>query len=276
MRRILLLALLIGGTMQSQELKTMSYNLRVDFGGDGENNWEFRRDLLAGQLGFYAPDFIGTQEGKYHQLGFITTALPEYDYIGISRDGSKTDGEFSAIFYNHKRFKVIDDKTFWLSETPNQKSKGWDAALERICTYGLFEEIATGKKCYVFNTHLDHIGELARTNSAKLIVEKIKSVNTKNLPVIFTGDFNSEPNSAAYQAILALLHDSKTICKSKPFGPAGTFNGFKFHEPVTLLIDYIFVSKGNIEVLKQAVLSDSKDCKYPSDHLPVFTQLKVE
>lgn len=276
MRWFLLLSLLLAGTIQSQELHIMSYNLRVDFGGDGENNWEFRRDFLAGQIGFYAPDFIGTQEGKYHQLEFIRTALPEYNYIGLSRDNSKTEGEFSAIFYKRGKFKLLSNTTFWLSETPNEKSKGWDAALERICTYGLFEEIKTGKQFYVFNTHLDHMGELARTNSAKLIVEKIKFVNTKNLPVIFTGDFNSEPNSAAYQTIVASMDDSKNISKTKPFGPTGTFNGFKFHEPVTLLIDYIFVSKGNIDVLKSAVLSDSKDCKYPSDHLPVYTELKTK
>lgn len=260
--------------MQSQELKIMSYNLRVDFGGDGANNWEFRRDLLTGQIGFYAPDFIGTQEGKNHQLEFIKTALPEYNYIGLSRDNSKTDGEFSAIFYKPRKFKLLSEATFWLSETPNEKSKGWDAALERICTYGLFEEVTTGKRFYVFNTHLDHMGELARTNSAKLIVEKIKTINPKNLPVIFTGDFNSEPNSAAYQTIVAFMDDSKIVSKTKPFGPTGTFNAFKFHEPVTLLIDYIFVSKGNIEVLKHAVLSDSKDCKYPSDHLPVYAEIK--
>lgn len=276
MRLFFLALLLFSSWMQSQEIKVMSYNLRVDFGGDGANNWELRRDLLAGQIGFYAPDFIGTQEGKYHQLEFIRACLPDYEYIGISRDNSKTDGEFSAIFYNAKRFKAIAGDTFWLSETPNQKSKGWDAALERVCTYGLFEETATGKQFYVFNTHFDHIGELARSNSAKLIVDKIKAVNTKNLPVIFTGDFNSEPSSAAYQTITQFMDDTKTISKTKPFGPSGTFNGFKFHEPVTLLIDYIFVSKGNVDVLKHAVLSDSKDCSYPSDHLPVYAELRIK
>lgn len=270
----LLATLLFCGVLQSQPLKILSYNLRVDFGADDENNWEFRRDFLTEQLGFYAPDFIGTQEGKAHQLAFIRTALPDYESIGISRDNSKTEGEFSAILYNTKRFKIIDSATFWLSETPNVKSKGWDAALERICTYGLFEEKATGKRFYVFNTHLDHMGELARTNSAKLIVEKIKSINTQNLPVIFTGDFNSAPNSAAYQTIVTVMEDTKTISKTKPFGPTGTFNGFKFHEPVTLLIDYIFVSKSNIDVLKHAILSDSKDCKYPSDHLPVYAEIE--
>lgn len=273
MERIVLLLLLAFGSAFGQGLKIMSYNLRVDFGGDGANNWEFRRDFLAGQLQFYEPDFIGTQEGKAHQLKFINSLLADYTFIGLSRDDSKTEGEFSALFYNHKKFKFLSGSTFWLSETPEKKSKGWDAAYERICTYGLFEDLKTKRQFYVFNTHLDHIGEKARTNSAQLIIDRIKVVNTKNLPVIVTGDFNSEPTNAAYQTIAAFLSDSKTISKIKPFGPSGTFNAFKFHEPVAVLIDYIFTSKNNIEVLKHAVLSDSKDCKYPSDHLPVYAEI---
>lgn len=267
-----LLLMLVSLCANAQDLKIMSYNLRVDFGGDGENNWEFRRDFLANQIAFYHPDFMGTQEGKVHQINFLDKLLTEHAYIGISRDNSRTEGEFSAIFYNQQKFKLITEATFWLSETPEKKSKGWDAAFERICTYGLFEERQTQKRFYVFNTHLDHVGELARTNSAKLIVDKIKSVNTKNLPVIFTGDFNSEPTSVAYQTIVNELNDSKLVSKSEPFGPSGTFNAFKFHEPVTQLIDYIFISK-DIQVKKHAVLSDSKDCKYPSDHLPVYAEI---
>ena len=264
--------LFFSGLAIGQEVKVMSYNLRVDFGGDGENNWEFRRDFLAGQTRYNAPDFIGTQEGKLQQLQFIEKQLEGYAYIGISRDNSKTEGEFSAIFYNTKKFKLLEESTFWLSETPDKKSKGWDAALERICTYALFQEIASGKKLYIFNTHLDHVGETARANSAKLILKKIKEVNQNSFPVVVTGDFNSEPSGEAYQLMAGTMPDSKTISETKPFGPSGTFNAFKFHEPVTVLIDYIFVSSG-IRVLTHAVLSDSKDCKYPSDHLPVVAIL---
>ncbi|HLA54809.1 MAG TPA: endonuclease/exonuclease/phosphatase family protein [Flavobacterium sp.] len=273
---VFLMLFLAGFSGFSQNMKVMTYNLRVDFGGDGENNWEFRRDFLTQQMAFYGPDFIGTQEGKAHQLQFIDSMLVDYNYIGISRDNSKTQGEFSAIFYNNKKFKAITESTFWLSPTPEKMSKGWDAALERICTYGLFENIKTKQQFYVFNTHMDHIGELARTSSAVLILEKIKAINTKNLPVIFTGDFNSEPTSKAYRLISEKMNDSKTISIAKPFGPSGTFNAFEFHKPVTLLIDYIFTSKSNIEVQKYAVLSDSKDCRYPSDHLPVLVELSIK
>jgi endonuclease/exonuclease/phosphatase family metal-dependent hydrolase len=117
------------------------------------------------------------------------------------------------------------------------------------------------------------MGELARRNSAKLILQKIAEINTEKLPVIVTGDFNSEPESVTYKIISGEMDDVKNTSIAKPFGPTGTFNAFKFHEPVTKLIDYIFVSKGNFKVKKYAVLSDSKDCKYPSDHLPVLAEM---
>ncbi|RZJ66643.1 MAG: endonuclease/exonuclease/phosphatase family protein [Flavobacterium sp.] len=273
MRPKFLLIFLLAFAASAQNIKVMSYNIRVDFGGDGENNWEFRREFLADQISYNEADFIGTQEGKLHQIKYLDSVLVDHAYIGRGRDNSETQGEYSAIFYNAKKFKLISQNTFWLSETPEKMSKGWDAALERICSYGLFEDKKSKKKFYVFNTHMDHIGEVARTNGAKLILQKINEINTKKLPVILTGDFNSEMTTGAYKSIVNELNDARNVSKTKPFGPAGTFSGFKFHEPVTLLIDYIFTS-GNIEVKKFAVLSDSRDCKYPSDHLPVLAELK--
>ncbi|NUY80017.1 endonuclease/exonuclease/phosphatase family protein [Flavobacterium sp. MAH-1] len=268
--------LLLMNNVQSQAVKVMSYNIRVDFGGDGENNWEFRRDFLADQISYNNPDFIGTQEGKLHQLKYLDSALVDHEWIGRGRDNSETQGEYSAIFYNKKKFKLISQNTFWLSETPDvPESKSWETAYPRICTYGLFEDLKSKKRFYVVNTHLDHISEPARENGTKLILERISKLNTKRLPVILTGDFNSEMSSGAYKTIVSQMNDARNISKTKPFGPSGTFSGFKFHEPVTLLIDYIFTSKGNIEVLKFAVLSDSKNCKYPSDHLPVLAELKI-
>lgn len=257
----------------SQNVKVMSYNIRFDNPNDGENKWSLRKEFLANQIQFYQPDFIGMQEGKLHQLQYLDSTLSDYNFIGRGRDNSENQGEFSALFYNSKKYKVVNQATFWLSETPNQVSKGWDAQLERICTYGLFEELKTKKQFYVFNTHFDHVGVAARLNSAKEIVEKIKEINTKNLPLVLTGDFNSEPTSDAYLYLASNLNDTRSSSKSPSFGPAGTFNNFEFHKPVTLLIDFIFTSKNTGEVIKHAVLSDSKDCKYPSDHLPVYAEI---
>jgi endonuclease/exonuclease/phosphatase family metal-dependent hydrolase len=269
------LLLLLSYCAHAQDLKIMSYNIRFDNPADGENKWSLRRDFLARQIQFYAPDFIGTQEGKLHQLQYLDSTLTDFAFIGIGRDNSPNQGEFSALFYNEKKFKVITQSTFWLSETPDRISKGWDAMFERICTYGLFEDIRTKKRFYVFNTHLDHVGVTARANSAKLIADRITAINKQKLPLILTGDFNSETNSDAYIYLVSKLDDTKTKSKQIPFGPTGTFNSFEFHKPVSLLIDYIFTTPNNFDVLRYAVLSDSKDCKYPSDHLPVYVELSI-
>jgi endonuclease/exonuclease/phosphatase family metal-dependent hydrolase len=138
----------------------------------------------------------------------------------------------------------------------------------------LLKDKKTKKTFWVFNTHLDHIGEQARTNSIQLIQSKIQSLNTDDFPVVFMGDFNSEPTENRMVNLKNDMIDTYEVSKDKPFGPTGTFNGFKHNEAVTKRIDYIFLSKTNTpQVLKYAVLSDSKDLKYPSDHLPVFVEM---
>ena len=276
MRKFFLLLLISFGILSSisaQSIKVITYNIRYDNPKDRENRWDNRKGFLTDQIKFYEPDFLGTQEGLVHQVSFIDSTLSQYDYIGIGRNDGKTEGEFTAVFYNSKKFDLIENSTFWLSETPDVPSKGWDASLNRICTYGLFEEKTTKEKVWIFNTHFDHRGVLARNNSTKLIVESIKKLNKENYPVIFMGDLNLEPESEAIQYLSKQLNDTKTANSKIVFGPTGTFNGFNFDKPVTRRIDYIFVSKRNIEVVKYAVLSDSKDLRYPSDHLPVYAEI---
>jgi endonuclease/exonuclease/phosphatase family metal-dependent hydrolase len=121
------------------------------------------------------------------------------------------------------------------------------------------------------------MGELARTNGILLILSKIKELNTKNYTTIFMGDFNSEPNEDRIIALNKEMNDCRKISEEKPFGPSGTFNGFKHNEPVTELIDYIFISKSSkFKVNKFAVLSDSKDLRYPSDHFPVYVEISYK
>lgn len=256
----------------SAQVSVMSYNIRYATESDGENAWSKRKEYLAAQVAFHEPGILGVQEALLEQLEFLDEQLEQYTWFGEGRDGEKK-GEFSAIFYNTEEFEVVDKNTFWLSETPDSISKGWDAALNRICTYGLFREKATGRKLYVFNTHFDHLGEMARQKSAELIVDKIKTINSENLPVVLMGDFNLEPASPALAPILGFLDDAKAVASEVVFGPEGTFNGFKWEEPVSRRIDYVFTSPEGIEVLKHAVLSDSKDQKYPSDHFPVLVEL---
>lgn len=259
--------------VQSQTIDVISYNIRYDNPNDAPNNWDNRKDFLIGQLNFYAPDVFGTQEGLVHQLKDIDMGLEDYTYFGIGRDHGDDRGEFTAIFYNTKKLKLLAQATFWLSETPETPSKGWDAALPRICTYGLFENKEGGNKFMVFNTHFDHVGVKAREESSKLILKKIKELNPEDLPVVVTGDFNLESDSPGVQVILTQMTDAHLAAGENAFGPTGTFNGFDFAKPVEKRIDYIFVSD-EFEVFKSAILSDSKDLRYPSDHLPVFARLK--
>lgn len=271
---LLLVTILFSSSISAQNLKLMTYNIRLDVASDGENAWPNRKEYWASQMSFYEPDIFGIQEALPNQVIDITTLLPKYTYVGIGRDGIGK-GESSNIFYKKDRFKILQQNTFWLSETPNQISKGWDAALNRVCTYALFQDNKTKKNFWVFNTHLDHIGELARTNSIQLILSKIKELNTKNYPVFLMGDFNSEPQEERIINLKKEMSDSSEVSEERTFGPTGTFNAFKHNEAVTKRIDYIFLSKDNpYKVKKYAVLSDSKDLKYPSDHFPVYIELQ--
>jgi endonuclease/exonuclease/phosphatase family metal-dependent hydrolase len=270
---ILCLVMKLSGFAQS--LKLITYNIRLQTASDGPNSWTNRKDFLTGQLVFYAPDVFGVQEALPEQVNDLTTALPLYGMVGTGRDGFGK-GESSNIFYRSNRFTLKDSGTFWLSETPGKISKGWDAALNRVCTYVLLKDKQSKKTFWVFNTHLDHIGEVARTKSLELILHTIDSLNTRKYPVVLMGDFNSEPQTPRITALREKMNDARLISEEPPFGPQGTFNGFKHDQPVTALIDYIFVSKFNgLKVMKYAILSDSRDLRYPSDHLPVYVELSI-
>lgn len=272
----LLCLLLIANSIFCQSVTMMTYNIRLDVDSDGENSWTNRKGYFNAQVQFYEPDIFGVQEAKPNQVIDIKTYLTAYSCVGIGRDADNK-GESSNIFYKTDRFKIKDSGTFWLSETPAAVSKGWDAAYNRVCTYALVLDKKNKKQFWVFNTHLDHVGEIARTKGIELILSKIRLLNKKNLPVVFMGDFNSEPTTERIKYLKTQMNDTRELSLQKPFGPSGTFNGFKHNEPVTLLIDYIFISKGNSFVVnKFAVLSDSKDLKYPSDHCPVYVELKFK
>ncbi|WP_067035524.1 endonuclease/exonuclease/phosphatase family protein [Allomuricauda sp. CP2A] len=278
MKKSILILFVLGILLNAngQNVDVISYNIRYDNPNDKPNHWDNRKDFLIAQLNFYAPDIFGTQEGLAHQLKAIDDGLQDYTYFGVGRDHGDDQGEFTAIFYNTKKLKVLEQSTFWLSQTPEVPSKGWDAALPRICTYGLFENKEDGNKFMVFNTHFDHVGVKAREESSKLILEKIKELNPDGLAVILMGDFNLESDSPGVQVILGEMEDAHIAAGKDAFGPNGTFNGFDFTKPVERRIDYIFVSPNTIEVLKSAILSDSKDLRYPSDHLPVFARVRLK
>jgi len=270
---LIVVLLLFTSILFSQNLKVMTYNIRLDIAVDRENDWSHRKEFFTSQIQFYEPDVFGVQEATPNQVIDISEALLHYSKIGIGREGIGK-GESSNIFYKKERFLVTNETTFWLSETPNEISKGWDAACNRVCTFALFKDLKSNKNFWVFNTHLDHIGEVARTKGIELILSKIEAVNNQKLPVIFMGDFNSEPNEDRIVNLKKRMNDSRELSIEKPFGPIGTFNNFQYNVPVTKRIDYIFISKNTPFIInKYAVLTDSRNLRFPSDHFPVFVEI---
>ena len=192
MKKVIIVFLLLSclSTINGQNITLMTYNIRLDLAADGENSWTNRKGKIIQQLENNHPDILGIQEGLPHQINYISQHLPLYGFVGDPRDDGKTKGEYSGIYYNTDNFIVIESNTFWLSETPHKPSIGWDAAYPRICTYGIFEEKSTKKRILVFNTHLDHKGEKARSEALKLIYKTIKKFNTQKYPIVLMGDFN--------------------------------------------------------------------------------------
>ncbi|NAS12421.1 endonuclease/exonuclease/phosphatase family protein [Poritiphilus flavus] len=271
-----LMMALFGLVLNGQTIKTMTYNIRYDNPKDGPSSWDNRKDVLISQLKFHAPDVFGTQEALAHQLQDIKSGLGGYQYTGKGRDDGESAGEFSAIFYNTEKLELLKGETFWLSETPESPSKGWDAALNRVCTYGLFRTKKDQKKFYVFNTHFDHIGEEARSQSVYLILKKIDEINKEDLPVVVMGDLNLEPDHPAIQHLASKMKDTHQLAKEFSFGPEGTFSGFEVDGTVSRRIDYIFISQQGFELMRYAILSHTQNGRYPSDHLPVYAELSFE
>ena len=263
----------ISSNIYSQPHSIISYNIRYDNNWDIENSWKIRRNKISQILVQYSPSIIGIQEGLLNQVQYIDSSLIDYDYVGVGRDDGKKKGEFCAIYFDTTRYVLSKNSTFWLSETPDTISVGWDAALERICTYGLFKDRITKEEFWVFNTHFDHIGVVAREKSSELILKRINKINHQSLPVILMGDFNSIPNSSPVKEIKTELSDALQISLEKLQGPRGTFNGFNEDLPIEKRIDYIFTN--DLKVLSYTHINDRlNNNRHISDHLPVMIKIQ--
>ena len=263
----------VSSPIYSQPHSIMSYNIRYDNAWDIENSWTIRRNKVSQILIQYAPSIIGIQEGLLNQVQYLDSCLTNYDFVGVGRDDGKEQGEFCAIYFDTTRYSVLNHSTFWLSETPDTISVGWDAALERICTYGLFKDRKTAEEFWVFNTHFDHMGARAREQSSGLILKMINKINLRSLPIILMGDFNSIPDSPPVNKIKTDLSDALHISLKELQGPRGTFNGFNADLPIEKRIDYIFT--GNFKVLSYIHINDRlNNNRHISDHLPVMIKIQ--
>jgi endonuclease/exonuclease/phosphatase family metal-dependent hydrolase len=267
-------------------LRVMTFNIRYNTPNDGENAWPHRKDMAAGMILFHNADIVGVQEALRGQVDDLSERLPGYGWIGIGRDDGKDAGEFMAVFYRKERLRLLNESTFWLSETPEKPGMGWDAACSRVVTWGHFEDLKTGEKFYHFNTHFDHRGEIARRESAKLLLEGVSEIAGSE-PLVVTGDFNARPDSEPIEIITRgfsgnsgnsgnadkKLTDSKSVSQHGHHGPSGTWTGFKSAgAPGDEPIDYIFI-KNDVSVLRHGTLSDSFDGRFPTDHMPVLAEI---
>ena len=267
-----LLSLFLFISSHSQTLKVMTFNIRLSLDSDQENSWTNRKTEALQLMDYYHPDFFGVQEAVPQQMIDIKNGLKKYDFVGVGRDDGKNKGEYSALFYDTEKLEVLESGTFWLSETPDVPSKGWDAAYNRVCSYALFKMKKDGKKFWAFNVHFDHVGNEARKNSATLILDKIKKFNTKNYPVVLTGDFNLTEETEPIKILSKSLDDSYNHSVKKPYGPKATFTNFDIHTSPKERIDYIFTKDMVCETYR--TINDRREnLLYPSDHFPVIVEL---
>lgn len=270
---ILLICAFVCFNFNAQNLNVMTFNIRLSLDSDKENSWENRKNDAVQLLDYYHPDVFGVQEAVPQQMTDLKTGLKNYDFVGVGRDDGANKGEYSAIFYNTEKLQVLQSGTFWLSETPDQPSKGWDAAYNRVCTYALFKTKKGGRKFWAFNVHFDHVGIIARENSSKLILEKINTLNPRNFPVVLTGDFNLTDKTEPIKIISKTMSDSFYNCRKPHYGPTGTFTGFDVNTVPKDRIDYIFTKGLSCQSIR--TINDRREnLLYPSDHFPVLAELK--
>lgn len=242
----------------------MSFNIRTSFAKDGTNSWEFRADAVLEMIKDQHPDVLGLQEATTNQVTPLAYFLDDYKWVGVGRDDGKKGGEYMAVFYNKKKLSLLKWGTFWLSETPDTPSKGWDAAYFRTATWCLLKDKASGKKYFVFNTHLDNEGAQARANGLSLILERLAALNADGLPVIVMGDFNmKEDDPSMAPAKKALLNARTTAAKSDELDTCHDW-GRDFNA-----IDFIWYKGFSSCVEYETLTKPYGGRAYISDHYPI-------
>ncbi len=278
--KCLVITLLVAYLAAGQSaFSVMTFNIRLNLASDSLNAWPYRKDKVASQVLFHKPAILGVQEALHEQMVDLAGSLRGYRSVGGGRDDGKEKGEASAIFYDTARLQLLKTDMFWLSEAPDKPGiKGWDAAYPRIVTWAQFRDKKTKKIFFAFNTHFDHMGKIARRESAKMILQRVYSIAGK-YPAVITGDFNAGPADEPVQLIVNKadpLHlvDAKELSRAPHYGPAGTFNGFGAKEVNDQPIDYIFL-KGKWQVYTHATISQTWGGLFASDHFAVLAELAL-
>lgn len=282
---ISVLLVIVFSHVNAQPTYVATYNIRYENSNDTRkgNGWKQRCPVVCAQINFEHPDIFGAQEVKHNQLTDMLKLLDGYDYIGCGREDGKQKGEYAPIFFDPKKIELLEQGHFWISETPDTPGIGWDAVCPRICTWGRFRQVNTGITFLFFNLHLDHTGKKARTEGAKLVMERIRLLASDEAPVILTGDFNGDQFEDVYRFLTqsGYLSDCYEACRIR-FAENGTFNNYNQKDRNESRIDHIFVSPqyrvDRYAILTNAYWAPSKKGakpkrRLPSDHYPVFVHL---
>lgn len=248
------------------DVSVMSFNVRFDTEEDGDNKWSNRKEAILNMWNATRPSIVGIQEGLQHQVEFLDDNLPEYEYVGVGRDDGQSSGEYAAIYYLAEDFELLASNTFWLSETPDSPSLGWDANNIRIATWAHLKDRDHNRSIFVFNTHFDHKGAVAREESAKLLVEKVKEIVPDNVPVFITGDFNAWISNNLFEPITSRYLDARRFAdytdNEKSFNLWGKWYA-------NWDVDYIFYQ--NAKALAFRTVKEDFGVPYVSDHYPIIT-----
>lgn len=248
-------------------IKVISYNIRcgsMTDENDGTNSWKYRYPTSAMMIDDQKPDIFGLQEAKPDQMQYMKEYCLGYKSVGVGRDDGKKQGENMAIFYNKKTVSLLKWGTFWLSETPDVPSKGWDSACKRTATWAIMKHKASGKKFFYVNTHIDHRGVEGQRKGTELLAAKIKELNTEGYPVIVTGDFNMEPDNANIVAFGKEFYNARKMASK-------TDDSFTYHGwgRAAETIDYIWFKGFGSCTEYETITKPYGGRNFISDHYPV-------
>ncbi len=255
---------------EENAVRIMSFNIRCT--NVGTDTWQDRIGIVSQTILAGHPDSLGVQEATPGWMKALKENIGgEYDYVGVGRDNGKNLGEYSAVFYLKDKYNVVDSGTFWLSETPEKPSYGWDAACRRVCSWVILKDKETGREYVHLNSHFDHIGVTARRESVKMIIEK--SQQYKDIPAVFTADMNVKEGSENYKQFT-----ESGIFRDAKYDAPDTMNYCTFHatSPETHaddVIDYVMINDG-FKALKYRVVTDGVDGRFVSDHYPIYADLE--
>lgn len=273
--------ILVGCTLGAAEhgpIKVMSFNIRYDNPGDSADAWPNRRDAIVRMIKQEKPAILGIQEGLAHQVAFLDSALADYSYVGVGRDDGEQAGEFAAIFYNDSIFDVATSENVWLSETPRQPSIGWDAVCIRQLNVAELRNRHTGELMLCMNTHFDHVGQVARQQSAQMMLDHVSKL-PQGVSWVLTGDFNCTTADSSLRLLsqVAGVFEAREQVETQgnlaPETVAYTYVGFNSRESDRDLIDHIYCG-GGVEPISYRVITDNYGVRQLSDHLPVVVEVR--